>query len=49
MPVPMPKDERLRAQQVCLELLADEARPTLELVMPKDERIASDPSLNRCC
>lgn len=41
MHAPLPKPQRLRAQRVCLELLAEEARPELELVVPQDERIAT--------
>lgn len=36
----MPRDQRLRAQRVCLELIADEACPMIELPLPRDERIA---------
>lgn len=41
MPAPLPQAQRLRAQRVCLELLAEEARPELELVVPQDERISA--------
>ncbi|MDA4893854.1 AraC family transcriptional regulator [Streptomyces sp. MS2A] len=37
----MPKQQRLRAQRVCLELIADEARPVIELPLPRDHRIAA--------
>lgn len=40
MEAPIPKDQRLRAQRVCLELLADEGRREFDLVIPQDERIA---------
>lgn len=40
MKAPMPKQQRLRAQQVCLDLIADERLPTLDLVMPQDDRVA---------
>lgn len=34
------KEQRLRAQRVCLELLADEGGREFDLVIPQDERIA---------
>lgn len=37
----MPKQQRLRAQQVCLELIADETAPAIELPIPRDERISA--------
>ncbi|GAB3262151.1 helix-turn-helix domain-containing protein [Kineosporia babensis] len=50
----MPREQRLRAQRVCLELITDEERPTIELPLPRDERIAqiarsiiSDPADDR--
>lgn len=33
------REERLRAQRVCLDLMAAEARPTIELTVPTDERL----------
>jgi AraC-like DNA-binding protein len=35
----MPRQQRVRAQRVCLELIADQARPIIELPLPRDERI----------
>ncbi|MFI2103936.1 AraC family transcriptional regulator [Isoptericola sp. NPDC019693] len=35
----MPRDRRLRAQRVCLETIADEARPVVTLPVPRDPRI----------
>ncbi|GAA3656974.1 helix-turn-helix domain-containing protein [Microbacterium marinilacus] len=37
---PMPRDQRLRAQRVCLELMTAHERPTIELPLPRDPRIA---------
>lgn len=37
---PMAKPRRLRAQRVCLELIAEEQQPRYELIVPQDERIA---------
>lgn len=36
----MPRQQRLRAQRVCLELVADDACPVIELPLPRDPRIA---------
>lgn len=36
---PMPRDQRLRAQHVCLELITAHERPTIELPLPRDARI----------
>jgi AraC-like DNA-binding protein len=35
----MPKEQRLRAQRVCLELITAEPRPSLALRIPRDRRI----------
>lgn len=35
----MPRDQRLRAQQVCMELIADQHDPMIELPLPRDARI----------
>lgn len=50
----MPRQQRLRAQRVCLELIADEPSPVIELPLPRAERIApiaraimTDPSDDR--
>ncbi|WP_418060228.1 helix-turn-helix domain-containing protein [Pimelobacter simplex] len=50
----MPRDQRLRAQRVCLELIGEETRPTVELPLPDDVRIVpiarailSDPADDR--
>ncbi|RMX22360.1 AraC family transcriptional regulator [Auritidibacter ignavus] len=50
----MPRQQRLRAQQVCLELVTDDACPVIELPLPRDPRIApiaraimSDPADDR--
>ncbi|OKL54771.1 hypothetical protein BSZ39_02505 [Bowdeniella nasicola] len=50
----MPRQQRLRAQRVCLELVADAAFPVIELPLPQDSRIApicrsimSNPADNR--
>ncbi|WP_341267970.1 AraC family transcriptional regulator [Gordonia malaquae] len=36
---PMPRDHRLRAQQVCMELITEESRPAIDLPIPRDARI----------
>lgn len=36
---PMPRDQRLRAQEVCMELITEESRPAINLPIPRDERI----------
>ncbi|UVY84112.1 AraC family transcriptional regulator [Brachybacterium sp. NBEC-018] len=50
----MPKDQRLRAQRVCLELMTEAPAPSLSLPVPRDPRIApvarailADPSDDR--
>lgn len=50
----MPRQQRLRAQRVCLELVTDDACPVIELPLPRDPRIApiaraimSDPADDR--
>lgn len=37
---PMPRAQRLRAQEVCLELITDGSRPTITVPLPHDQRIA---------
>ncbi|MGO3885466.1 MAG: helix-turn-helix domain-containing protein [Mycetocola sp.] len=36
---PMSREERLRAQQVCLDLIVSEASPSIELPLPDDHRL----------
>ncbi|KKI21279.1 MULTISPECIES: helix-turn-helix domain-containing protein [unclassified Leucobacter] len=37
----MPREQRLRAQAVCMDLVTAETRPTVQLPLPRDPRIAS--------
>ena len=37
----MPRDRRLRAQRVCLEMIADEAQPPVRVPVPQDPRISA--------
>lgn len=37
----MPPEQRLRAQEVCIDLVAEESPPTIDLPLPHDLRIAS--------
>ncbi|GAB3618402.1 helix-turn-helix transcriptional regulator [Okibacterium endophyticum] len=37
----MPREQRLRAQVVCLELITEQTRPSIELPIPRDPRIST--------